>query len=139
MVLTFGGLVVSKDKTAIVLPRNVKKYIDESESCHFDAAYKKLKNIAIQAAVDESIERIIKGKAVKVKKYKKIGAVVLRYPRKIRIYYGVHEDSTILLLVGTQTQQSVDISRAQDDWNNFTADPEIALRYWNDYLSANRK
>ena len=64
----------------------------------------------------------------------------MTYPGKVRIYYGEHNASTILLLIGTEKRQNRDISNAQSDWDEFQKDTEAALDYWKEYLkNLNRK
>jgi len=114
--------MVADDKIAIVLPTIVKKYVIKSGKCPFDQWMKKHKKSNIGVAVDQVLDRVESGYTVKVKAYGgKVGAIILSWPRKIRIYYGVDDDSTIVLLGGDDSDQTGDINNAK--------------KYWKDYLS----
>jgi putative component of toxin-antitoxin plasmid stabilization module len=127
--------MVEKGKILRTLPRHILKYVREDLSCPYDKRYKNF-NIALQAAIDEAISRIEQGRAVKLKRYGTIAAIVLSYPTKIRIYLGEHSETTVLLLVGTEKRQNKDIRTAQDDWDNYSEDTEAAKKYWEDYLKS---
>ena len=127
--------MVARDKKLVVLPHRVMKYVDPDRNCPFDISYVKLR-IPYQAAIDQSLRRVEDGEGVKVKAYSRIGAIVLTYPAKIRIYYGLHDDRTILLFVGTEKRQNKDIKKAQEDWDEFSEDVEKAENAWQEYLES---
>lgn len=111
--------MVAKDKSAALLPSKIKKYVKDNGDCPFDRWRKKQRGHR-GAAVDEALDRIAGGRAVKIKSYGgKIGAIILTWPTKIRIYYGLDDDATIVLLGGDDSAQSDDINRATDHWNDY--------------------
>lgn len=112
--------MVAEDKTATILPTNIKVFIDESGRAPFNYWLKK-QNIATQHYVMTKLSRVTQGKTVRVKSYGTIGGIVLSYPTKIRIYYGLDDNNTILLLGGDSTRQSNDIMKAKTHWNNYKA------------------
>jgi len=112
--------MVAADKIAVVLPSEIHVYKKIDGKSPFDKWLKKHSKSNIGASVDQALERVRCGKAVKVKSYEgKIGAIVLSWPKKIRIYYGVDSDNTIILLGGGESGQTTDIKNALGYWRDY--------------------
>lgn len=111
--------MVSDDKTAIQLPNKIEIYQDQSGRSPFEKWRKKLKG-NLGAAVDQALDRVRDGRTIKVKTYDgKVGAIVLTWPTKIRIYFGLDDDNTIVLLGGDENSQNKDIDQAKICWEDY--------------------
>jgi putative addiction module killer protein len=117
--------MVADDKTAIQLPKNIEIYQDSSRRSPFEKWRNKLKG-NLGAPVDQALDRVKASETVKVKSYDgKVGAIILSWPRKLRIYYGLLADNTIVLMGGDEDAQNRDIDQAK--------------LYWEDYISRGDK
>lgn len=111
--------MVSDDKTAIQLPKNIELYEDKAGKLPFERWRKKQKGER-GAAIDQALDRVQEGKTVKVKSYDgKVGAIILNWPTKLRIYYGLKLDNTIVLLGGDEGSQTKDIDQAKSYWEDY--------------------
>lgn len=116
--------MVADDKIAIQLPKNIVVYQDNKGRAPFEKWRRKLKG-NLGAAVDQTLDRVLKGETVKVKSYDgKVGAIILTWPRKLRIYYGLLDDHTIILLGGDEYAQKQDIDHACSYWEDYTSGGE---------------
>lgn len=106
------------DKIGIVLPINLKIYIDSDGNEPFTRWLKK-QNKTTQHFVNTKLARVKQGKTVKVKAYGPIGGIVLSHPTKIRLYYGLDADNTIMLLGGGAERQTRDIDKAKSHWQDY--------------------
>jgi len=116
-----GIVMVADDKAVIVLPKNIVKYKKKDGKSPFDQWFKKHCNSNIGASIDQALDRVRDGKAIKVKGYGRVSAIILCWPRKIRVYYGTIKGTTVGLLGGDEFNQTEDI--------------ENARKYWEDYFS----
>ena len=111
--------MVAADKKLVKLPRDVRIYETSDGDRPFDHWLKKQKgnrNTAVKAA----FQQILQGKAVKVKSYSgNIGAIVLFWPTKLRIYYGIDQDETIVLLGGDEDGQTADLDKSRAYWSDY--------------------
>lgn len=113
--------MVADDKTSIQLPKNVEVYQDATGKSPFEKWRKKQKGER-GAAIDQALDRVRDGKTVKVKSYDgKVGAIVLSWPTKLRIYYGLADDNTIVLLGGDEDSQDKDIDQAKRCWEDYVS------------------
>ena len=111
--------MVAIDKKLVILPRNVKKYVKRDGKCPFDKWLEK-QDQGAKAVIDAALDKVLAGTAVKVKSYDgRVGAIVLSFPKKLRIYYGIEDDDTIILLGGDERKQSDDINKAKEFWEEY--------------------
>jgi putative component of toxin-antitoxin plasmid stabilization module len=112
--------VVADDKKLIKLPSDVEVYKSSDGSAPFNRWLKKQKGHRC-TAVETALDLVKRGTAVKVKGYTgNIGAIILVWPTKMRIYYGVDPNTrTIILLGGDEAGQTEDLVKAQDCWNDY--------------------
>lgn len=106
------------DKIGLVLPINLKVYIDSNGNEPFTRWLKK-QDKTTQHFVYTKLARVKQGKVVKVKAYGPICGIVLSYPTKIRLYCGLDADNTIMLLGGGADRQSKDIEKAKSHWQDY--------------------
>ncbi len=111
--------MVADDKTSIQLPKKIEVYQDARGKSPFEKWRQKQKGNR-GAAIDEALDRVRDGKTVKVKSYDgKVGAIIINWPTKLRIYYGLADDNTVVLLGGDEDYQNQDIDRAKGYWEDF--------------------
>ena len=111
--------MVADDKIAIQLPKKIEVYQDTGGRSPFEKWRKKQKG-SRGAAIDEALDRVRDSKTVKVKSYDgKVGAIIINWPTKLRIYYGLADDNTVVLLGGDEDSQNTDINQAKHYWEDF--------------------
>ncbi|MDQ3232723.1 MAG: hypothetical protein M3Q07_12970 [Pseudobdellovibrionaceae bacterium] len=111
--------MVAGDKIAIQLPNKIEVYQDSSGKSPFEKWRQKQKGNR-GAAIDEALDRVRDGKTVKVKSYDgRVGAIIINWPTKLRIYYGLADDNTVVLLGGDEDSQDTDITLAKRYWEDF--------------------
>ncbi len=111
--------MVADDKTSIQLPKKIGVYQDSSGKSPFEKWRQKQKGNR-GAAIDEALDRVRDGKTVKVKSYGgRVGAIIINWPTKLRIYYGLADDNTVVLLGGDEDSQETDINQAKRYWEDF--------------------
>jgi putative addiction module killer protein len=114
-----GIRMIAGDKTAIQLPRNIEIYQDRVGKAPFERWRLKQKGNR-GAAIDEALDRVRDGKTVKVKGYDgRVGAIILTWPTKLRIYFGLADDLTLVLLGGDEGSQDEDIEQAKVCWEDY--------------------
>lgn len=111
--------MVANDKTATQLPKKIEIYIDSTGKSPFERWRGKQKGNR-GAAIDQALDRVRDGETVKVKSYDgKVGAIIITWPTKLRIYYGLSDDNTVVLLGGDEDSQDKDIDQAKRFWEDY--------------------
>ncbi len=111
--------MIAGDKTAIQLPKKIEIYQDREGRAPFERWRHKQKGNR-GAAIDQALDRVRDGKTVKAKSYDgRVGAIILTWPTKLRIYFGLADDLTLILLGGDEGSQDEDIEQAKRCWEDF--------------------